>query len=108
VLFYLILILIQDSIKSIQHAGVTKQHLEQLEARYSYLLLAIRPQAVNLVDAFDLRDEILNSALGCWDGNVYQRLFDGAAKSPMNKTAVHKESYENILRPLMLKTNSKL
>ena len=87
---------------------MTKEHLEKLEARYLILLGAIRPQAVNLVDAFDLRDEILNSALGCWDGNVYQRLFDGAGKSPMNQTPVHKESYENYLKPLMLKTKSKL
>lgn len=105
---FLIYWLMENKGDFILHAGVTKEHLEQLETRYSDLLLAIRPQAVNLVDAFDLRDEILNSAIGCWDGNVYQRLFDGAAKSPMNKTAVHKESYENILRPLMLKTNSKL
>ena len=46
-----------------------------IDYRYVELLAAIRPQAVNLVDSFDLRDEILASPLGCWDGNVYQSMF---------------------------------
>nr|CAH0099019.1 unnamed protein product [Daphnia galeata] len=70
---------------------------------YVKLLAAIRPQAVNLVDSFDLRDEILASPLGCWDGNVYQRLFDEAAKSPLNQSSVH-ESFHKYLKPL-LKSN---
>lgn len=65
------------------------------------LLAATRQEAVNIVDAFDIRDEILGSALGCWDGNVYERLFEQASKSPLNQTAVHHESYEKYLRPLM-------
>ena len=72
-----------------------------LHSKYIDLLAAIRPQALNLVDSFDIRDEILNSALGCWDGNVYQRIFDEAAKSPLNNTAVHQESFQKYLKPLM-------
>lgn len=44
----------------------------ELQSRYVALLAAIRPHAVNIVDSFDLRDEVIGSALGCWDGNVYQ------------------------------------
>ena len=73
----------------------------ELQSRYTSLLAAIRPNAVNLVDSFDIRDEIINSPLGCWDGNVYQRLFDEAAKSPLNQTAVHKESFEQYLKPML-------
>lgn len=73
----------------------------QLQARYTSLLGAIRPNAVNLVDSFDIRDEIIDSPLGCWDGNVYERLFAEAAKSPLNQTAVHKESYEKYLKPML-------
>lgn len=51
-----------------------------LRERYNTLLAAIRPEALNLVDAFDIRDEVLNSALGCWDGNVYQSIF----RCPLN------------------------
>ncbi|EFX90118.1 hypothetical protein DAPPUDRAFT_300149 [Daphnia pulex] len=84
-------------------SNLTKQDLLLLNSKYVELLAAIRPQAVNLVDSFDLRDEVLNSPLGCWDGNVYQRLFDEAAKSPLNQSNVH-ESFHKYLKPL-LKSN---
>lgn len=84
-------------------ANLSKKDLLLLNSKYVELLAAIRPQAVNLVDSFDLRDEILASPLGCWDGNVYQRLFDEAAKSPLNQSSVH-ESFHKYLKPL-LKSN---
>ena len=80
---------------------MNKEHVLLLQSKYASLLAAIRPHAVNLVDSFDMRDEIINSALGCWDGNVYQRLFDEAAKSPLNQTPVHRESYEKYLKPML-------
>lgn len=73
----------------------------QLQSKYTSLLSAIRPHAVNLVDAFDFPDEVLNSTLGVWDGNVYQRLFDEAAKSPLNQDMVHRHSFHSYLKPLM-------
>lgn len=102
---------------------MTKDDLLQLNSRYVKLLALIRTQAVNIVDSFDLRDEVLGSALGCWDGNVYQSivpesikvvlsfmfnlaftgLFDEAAKSPLNQSNVH-ESFHKYLKPL-LKSN---
>jgi len=36
----------------------------------------IRKSAVVLTDAFDYTDEELNSALGCYDGDAYNRLFE--------------------------------
>lgn len=80
--------------------GLSKQQILEGQSTFVSLLGAIRPQAVNLVDAFDLRDEVLNSTLGCWDGNVYQRLFDEAQKSPLNQSAVHQSSYQQSLKPL--------
>jgi len=80
---------------------LTKEHILSLQLKYVALLAAIRPHAVNIVDSFDLRDEVLNSTLGAWDGNVYQRLFDEAAKSPLNQKAVHEESFYNYMKPLM-------
>lgn len=37
------------------------------------------------MDAFDFTDKSLNSALGSYDGQVYQRLYEWAQKSPTNK-----------------------
>jgi len=66
-------------------------------------LQRIRPNAVGLVDSFDIQDEILDSALGCYDGNVYERLLSEANKSPMNQEPVNR-SFELYLKPF-LKSN---
>ncbi len=49
------------------------EHMTQLQSKYVELLAAIRPQALNIVDSFDIPDALHNSVLGCWDGNAYQR-----------------------------------
>lgn len=53
-----------------------------------HLLAELRPNAVGIVDAFDFTDVTLRSALGCYDGNVYERLFQHAKNHPMNKNKV--------------------
>ena len=50
--------------------------------------LSCRREAVPLVDAFDIPDGQLNSALGRFDGDVYKHLFDWALKAPRNKEKV--------------------
>lgn len=62
--------------------------LSQISQRLKGLLSEIRPNAVALVDAFDYRDEMLNSALGRYDGNVYEHMFEWAKRSPLNHTEV--------------------
>ena len=55
-----------------------------------YSLLAdVRREAVPLVDAFDVPDEILNSALGRYDGDVYTHLYEWAQRAPRNKKKVN-------------------
>lgn len=50
------------------------------------LLEELRPDAVTLVDAFDFDDilELHQTALGAYDGDVYQRLWDWSEKDPVN------------------------
>ena len=67
------------------------------------------------VDAFDLDDYALNSALGRYDGDVYrvcisphhltphhtaQALYELAQQEPLNKTVVG-PGYEEYIRPLL-------
>ena len=52
------------------------------------LLKEIRVNAVAIVDSFDFDDNYLRSALGAYDGNVYNRLYNWAKLSPLNKTEV--------------------
>ncbi|KAJ8736598.1 hypothetical protein PYW08_007254 [Mythimna loreyi] len=80
--------------------SVSQKDLVDLQIAYEELLLKIRPNAVGLVDAFDLRDELLHSTLGSYDGRVYERLMEEALKSPMNKEPVS-DAYSKYLRPMM-------
>ena len=52
------------------------------------LLHDLRPEVVPLVDAFDIPDQILNSALGRYDGDVYRHMYEWAKQAPRNKSKV--------------------
>ena len=47
-----------------------------------------REEAVPLVDAFDHSDYILGSCLGCYDGNVYEKMYNWARSAPTNQKKV--------------------
>ncbi|KAH7401569.1 acyl-CoA oxidase [Pyrenochaeta sp. MPI-SDFR-AT-0127] len=50
------------------------------------LMRELRPHAVKLVDAWSIPDWLLDSALGRYDGKVYEELFDMAhRRNPLNK-----------------------
>ncbi|XP_053690484.1 probable peroxisomal acyl-coenzyme A oxidase 1 [Sabethes cyaneus] len=72
----------------------------RLQQLYEATLVAIRPNAVGIVDAFDYPDFVLGSALGAYDGNVYERLLEDAKKSPLNQEPVNK-TFELYLKPFM-------
>ena len=38
------------------------------------------------MDAFDIPDRVLCSALGRYDGNVYEALLESAKRAPLNQT----------------------
>ncbi|KAM7307614.1 hypothetical protein ISCGN_011250 [Ixodes scapularis] len=80
--------------------GLKDQDLTDISSIITELLKRLRPNAVPLVDAFDHHDMVLSSALGSYDGRVYERMYESALKAPLNKTQVH-ESYHNFLEPLM-------
>lgn len=79
---------------------MTGDDLYKLQDRLENLLLKIRKNAVGIVDGFGIHDKILNSTLGAYDGNVYERLFTEALKSPLNQEPVNK-SFHKYLKPAM-------
>ncbi|CAG4986312.1 unnamed protein product [Parnassius apollo] len=83
------------------YTSITEKDITELQRRYIGLMEKIRPNAVGLVDAFDFRDEILNSALGAYDGRAYERLMEEAMKSPLNVEPVN-ETFHKYLKPFML------
>ena len=74
----------------IEHSGMVKRNIAKL-------LAEIRPDAVTLVDAWEFDDYELCSALGRYDGDVYNALYKFAQKSPLNKTQVG-PAYEPYLK----------
>ncbi|KAI1305184.1 Peroxisomal acyl-coenzyme A oxidase 1 [Halotydeus destructor] len=78
--------------------------LHAMADKVKRLLADIRPDAVSLVDAFDYHDVVLMSALGCHDGAVYERLFEMAKRSPLNKSDPHPA----FIKHIKSLTNSKL
>lgn len=78
---------------------MTESQVTHVNERVKELLMAIRPEAVALVDAFDFQDVTLGSVLGRYDGNVYENMFEWAKKSPLNKTEVKsKNSFSPFLK----------
>ncbi|XAR70483.1 Acyl-CoA oxidase [Bertholletia excelsa] len=69
---------------------------DQLRSLYSQL----RPNAIALVDAFNYTDHFLGSILGCYDGNVYPKLYDAAWKDPLNESVVP-DGYHEYIRPML-------
>lgn len=86
---------------------ISADDLSGLQLRLEEALGRIRPNAVGIVDSFDFSDKLLDSTLGSYDGNVYERLFAEAKKSPLNQEPVNK-SFELYLKPLMHHHQAKL
>ncbi|CAK9824359.1 Probable peroxisomal acyl-coenzyme A oxidase 1 [Anthophora retusa] len=87
----------------LQFSSLKGGDVGKLRLRLEDLLLLIRRNAVGIVDGFDISDDILCSTLGAYDGNVYERMFTEAMKSPLNQQSVN-ISFEKYLKPF-LKSN---
>ncbi|EXJ72830.1 uncharacterized protein A1O5_03978 [Cladophialophora psammophila CBS 110553] len=62
------------------------ERLQNVAPAIQDLMAQVRPHAVRLVDAWSIPDYLLESALGSYDGDVYNRLFHKAHKeNPLNQ-----------------------
>ncbi|XP_053618358.1 probable peroxisomal acyl-coenzyme A oxidase 1 isoform X2 [Plodia interpunctella] len=84
----------------LRYTRITSSDVVRLQGWYEDLLLRMRPNAVGLVDAFDITDDMLCSTLGSYDGRVYERLMAEALKSPLNAKPVN-DSFHKYLKPFM-------
>lgn len=71
-----------------------------MQGRLVAVLRRIRQYIIGIADAFDFSDEILDSTIGAFDGNVYERLIEATTHSPLNHEPVN-ESFEKYLKPFM-------
>ncbi|PPQ69969.1 hypothetical protein CVT24_003673 [Panaeolus cyanescens] len=58
------------------------------------------PEVIGLTDAFGFNDWDLDSALGVYDGRVYEALWERAQAEPLNKTEVT-AAYEASIKPIL-------
>jgi acyl-CoA oxidase len=80
--------------------AVTSRALDALSDTILNLMTKVRPHAVKLVDSWMIPDYLLQSALGRYDGKVYEELFDMAhRRNPLNKVTFNPnwESEEIVL-----------
>ncbi|XP_022652853.1 peroxisomal acyl-coenzyme A oxidase 1-like isoform X2 [Varroa destructor] len=79
--------------------GLSAEDLTAISSLITRLLDDLRPNAVPLVDSFDLHDMVLASALGSYDGQVYERMYECALQAPLNSKQVV-DAYGKYLEPL--------
>ncbi|KAJ6033914.1 uncharacterized protein N7446_007791 [Penicillium canescens] len=76
--------------------AVSQSDLDALPARIQYLMGRIRPHAVKLVDSWMIPDYLLDSALGRYDGRVYEDLFNRAHRlNPLNRITFNPNYWED-------------
>lgn len=79
--------------------GVLKpNHMRLVDAKILELLDAIRPQVIPLTDSFMLSDFVINSPLGCYDGDVYRRLMDRVIQA--NPQVPHRY-FDRTIKPMI-------
>eukprot|EP00041_Stephanoeca_diplocostata_P030742 m.938171 g.938171 ORF g.938171 m.938171 type:complete len:669 (-) comp23816_c0_seq4:379-2385(-) len=65
--------------------GILTEHdMETLDAEVGRMLKLIRPDVVALVDSFGFLDAQLKSAIGGYDGMVYDKIYSEAKLNPLN------------------------
>jgi len=72
--------------------AVSEEELDGLPGAIQELMVQIRPHAVSLVDAWSIPDFLLDSALGRFDGKVYEDLFNRAHRlNPLNEVTFNSD-----------------
>jgi acyl-CoA oxidase len=87
----------EQSGKFLQHGYLQPLHLEQVETKILEYYHDLRDQIIPLSDSFNYSDFIINSPLGCYDGDVYRRYFEQVLANNPPKKPVY---FESLLKPL--------
>jgi acyl-CoA oxidase len=94
--------ILRDTGDFLEDGHISRSQLCLIRQHFKDLLHLIRRDAVVLVDSWDFSDYTLNSALGRYDGNVYQALYDWAQEAPLNQKK-NADGIQEFLLPTMRK-----
>jgi acyl-CoA oxidase len=95
------------SVHFFEDGYISTQQLADIRQLIDQLLTELLPDAITLTDAWDFSDASLQSALGCYDGNVYERMMRWVKQLPINQQAathggVERLGYEESIRPFVV------
>ncbi|RAQ50537.1 acyl-CoA oxidase [Aspergillus flavus] len=78
----------------LEHGLLTPDELNEIRVHINELLASLLPNIAALTDAWDFTDSSLCSALGCKDGNVYERLLSWTRQLPANSGRAAEKAWE--------------
>lgn len=82
----------------LQFGYLNPSHMTAIQSKILELLDQIRPQVIPLTDSFGLTDYVINSPLGCADGDVYRRIFEKTIQRNPPKPHAY---FEKVLKPVL-------
>lgn len=82
----------------LQFGYLNSSHMVEIQAKILDLLDTIRPQAIPLTDSFGFTDYVINSPLGCADGDVYRRIFEKTVQRNPQKSHAY---FEKVIKPIL-------
>ncbi|KXN84395.1 Peroxisomal acyl-coenzyme A oxidase 1 [Leucoagaricus sp. SymC.cos] len=90
----------------IEDGYVSSDQLRAIGHHVNITLEALLPEAIGLTDAWNFSDASLQSALGRWDGNVYETLLEWTRQLPINRRSrmtggVEVEGYQKYIKPII-------
>lgn len=90
----------------IEDGCLSHSQLNDIRENVHDLLGELYFEAIGLTDAWDFSDASLCSAIGCYDGNAYERMMSWVRQLPINVKAkeneqVYKKGWEETLKPFL-------
>ncbi|RDL38112.1 Acyl-coenzyme A oxidase [Venustampulla echinocandica] len=95
--------LCSSSASFVEDGFLTLNQLGDIRTNIDHLLEELQPDAIALTDAWEFTDASLTSALGCKDGDVYERMMCWIRQLPINVHAsendsVFRDGWEEVIR----------
>ncbi|KAJ2084360.1 fatty-acyl coenzyme A oxidase [Coemansia sp. RSA 988] len=93
---------VQHSGEFLQSGFYSGSQIEALKTFVNSACTEVRKDAIPLTDAFGYTDYIINSPLGRYDGDVYEKYFDLVTSLNPQKPVPY---FDSLIRPLLERTN---
>ncbi|KAF9991889.1 fatty-acyl coenzyme A oxidase [Entomortierella chlamydospora] len=89
----------QNSGFFLQYRYFTPSQMDFVRAQVNVLCRDVRQEYIPLIDAFNLSDYMINSPLGVYDGNVYEKYFDQVKRqNPVGQPHPYLPLIQSLLR----------